>query len=95
MRYTVKKCYLRPLYFAQNCPQNAGNAVSKTQNSKNFQGGVMPPDPLTEMCCHFTMRVDRPLPVFPCSPRFSCFVPMFPLENPLVSLAALVRDAAN
>ena len=55
----------------------------------------MPPDPLTEMCCHFTVRVHGPLPVFPCSPRFSCFVPMFPLENPLVSLAALVRDAAN
>ena len=30
IRYTVKKCNLRPLYFAQNCPQNAGNAVSKT-----------------------------------------------------------------
>ena len=65
----------------------------------------MPPDPLTEMCCHFTMRVHGPLPVFPCSPRFSCFVPVFPLENPpippkplgdphpLVSLAAVVRDA--
>ena len=28
------------------CPQNAGNAVSKTQNSKHFRGS-MPPDPPT------------------------------------------------
>ena len=34
MRYTVKKCDLRPLYFAQKYPQNAGNAISETQNSK-------------------------------------------------------------
>ena len=59
VRYTVIKCYLRPLYFAQKCPQNAGNAVSETQNSKNFQG-VMPPDPATLMCCHFTVRVHGP-----------------------------------
>ena len=25
VRYTVKKCDVRPLYFAQNYPQNAGN----------------------------------------------------------------------
>ena len=25
---TLKKCDLRPLYFAQKCPQNAGNGVS-------------------------------------------------------------------
>ena len=43
--YAVKKCYLRPLYFAQKCPQNAGNAVSETQNSKYFQGGHVPGPP--------------------------------------------------
>ena len=59
--YTVKKCYLRPLYLAQKYPQNAGNAVSETRNSKNFQG-VMAPDPSTEMCCHFAVRVHGPLP---------------------------------
>ena len=57
--YNVKKCYLRPLYFSQKCPQNAGNAVSGTQNSKHFQG-VMSPDPL-QMCCYFTVRVHGPL----------------------------------
>ena len=45
VRYSVKKCYLKPLYFAQKCPQNARNTVSETQNSKNFQG-VMPRNPL-------------------------------------------------
>ena len=30
-------------YFVQKCPQNAGNAVSETQISKNFRVG-MPPD---------------------------------------------------
>ena len=57
--YTVKKCYIRPLYFAQKCSQNAGNAVSETQNSKHFQR-IIPPDPLTEMYCHFTVRVHVP-----------------------------------
>ena len=42
VRYTVKKCYLRPLYFAQKYPQNTGNAVSETQNS-NLQGVMDPP----------------------------------------------------
>ena len=37
VRYTVKKCDSRPLYFAQNYPQNAGNAISETQNSQ-FSG---------------------------------------------------------
>ena len=60
VRYTVKKCYLRPLYFAQKCPQYAGNAISETQNSKKFQGVIIP-DPPTEMCCHFTVRVHGPL----------------------------------
>ena len=30
----------RPLYFAQKYAQNAGNAVSETQNFKYFRGGV-------------------------------------------------------
>ena len=38
VRYTVKKLYLRLLYFAQKCTQNAGNAVSETQNLKIFAG---------------------------------------------------------
>ena len=62
VRYTVKKCYLGTLYFAQKCPQNVGNAVSETQNSKNFQGGHVP-GPHTEMCRHFTVRVHGPFPV--------------------------------
>ena len=37
--YTVRKCYLRPLYFAQKCPQNAGNAVSETQKFKKVARG--------------------------------------------------------
>ena len=73
MRYTVKKCYLRPLYFAQKCPQNAGNAVSETQNSGNFQV-VVPPEPPTEICCHFTARVYGPLPVRNC--KASKWVPV-------------------
>ena len=61
VQYTVKKCYLRPLYFTQKCPQNARNAVSEPQNSKHLQG-IMIPDPSTEMCCHFTVRVHGALP---------------------------------
>ena len=41
----LKKLYgatLRPLYFAQTCPQNAGNAVSETQKRA---GGAMSLDP--------------------------------------------------
>ena len=38
------------LYFAQKCPQNAGNVVSETQNSKEFRG-EHPPGPL-EMFRH-------------------------------------------
>ena len=33
MRNSVKKWDFRPLYFAQKCPQNAGNAVSETQRN--------------------------------------------------------------
>ena len=42
-------CYkwdFKPIYFAQMCPQNAGNAASETQNSKNFRAS-MPTDPPT------------------------------------------------
>ena len=45
-RNSVKKWDFRPLYFAQKCPQNAGNAVSETQNSPGH-----PPGPL-EMFRH-------------------------------------------
>ena len=44
------------LYFAQKCPQNAGNVVLETQFLKTFPEGHAP-DPPTEMCCHFTVRV--------------------------------------
>ena len=30
----VAKCDLRPLDFAQKCPQNAGNAISNVLNSE-------------------------------------------------------------
>ena len=33
------------MYFAQMCPQNAGNAVSETQNSKNFRASTLPEPP--------------------------------------------------
>ena len=48
VRYTVRKCYWRPLFFAQMWPQNVWNAALETQNSKHFQG-VMPPDPPTNV----------------------------------------------
>ena len=44
-RNSVKKWDFRPLYFAQKCPQNAGNAVSETQNSKEFRGEHPPRTP--------------------------------------------------
>ena len=43
-RPKISKWDFKPIYFAQKCPQNAGNAVSETQISKNLRGG-MPPDP--------------------------------------------------
>ena len=44
-RPKISKWDFKTIYFAQKCPQNAGNAVSETQISKkNFRGG-MPPDP--------------------------------------------------
>ena len=44
-RYTVKctvKWNFKPIYFAQKCPQNAGNAISETQISKHFWGSMSP-----------------------------------------------------
>ena len=34
-----QKWDFKPIYFAPVCPQNAGNAVSETQNSKIIFGG--------------------------------------------------------
>ena len=39
------------------CPQNAGNAVSETQNSKYFRGS-MPPDPL-QLCRHYGLPLTK------------------------------------
>ena len=39
------------------CPQNAGNAVSETQISKTFRGG-MPPDPL-QSCRHYGLPLTK------------------------------------
>ena len=58
--YLVRKRFLtrkKPIYFAQKCPQNAGNAVSETQISKNFLGG-MPPDPL-QFCRHYGLPLTK------------------------------------
>ena len=44
VRIWIAKCDLRPLDFAQTCPQNAGNVISENQISKNFRGD-MPPNP--------------------------------------------------
>ena len=43
-RPKISKWDFKPIYFAQKYPQNAGNAVSEIQISKNFRGG-MPLDP--------------------------------------------------
>ena len=40
--YIIKKCDLRPLDFAQKCPQNAGNAIYENQISNIFRE-IMPP----------------------------------------------------
>ena len=37
VRIWIAKCDLRPLDFAQKCPQNAGNAISENQISKIFR----------------------------------------------------------
>ena len=45
------------MYFAQMCPQNAGNAVSETQNSKYFRRS-MPPDTL-QLCRHYGLPLNK------------------------------------
>ena len=44
-RPKISKWDFKPIYFAQKCPQNAGNAF-RDPNFKHFSGG-MPPDPPT------------------------------------------------
>ena len=78
---------MRPIYFAQKCPQNVGNAVSETPNSKHFQGTC--PRTTLEMCRHFSVidapppfssKLDPPLLFIYSSP---CFVysPLFCLSH--------------
>ena len=61
---TLLKIGFQPIYFAQKYTQNAGNAVSETQISKHFRGG-MPPDPL-KLCRHYGLPLTKilatPLP---------------------------------
>ena len=40
------------------CPQNAGNAISETQNSKNFRGS-MPPDPPLQFSHHYGLPLTK------------------------------------
>ena len=44
MTIHCEKIDLRPLYFAQKCPQNAGNRISETHIT-NILLGCMSPDP--------------------------------------------------
>ena len=48
-RPKISKWDFKPIFFAQKCPQNAGNAVSEIQISKNFRGGMLAPDPLIKI----------------------------------------------
>ena len=50
VRIWIAKCDLRPLDFAQKCPQNVGKAISENQISNIFRGAC--PGPL-EICRHF------------------------------------------
>ena len=43
-RPKISKWDFKPIYFAQKCPQNAGDDVSETQISKNV-GGHAPEPP--------------------------------------------------
>ena len=54
---TIKKCDLRPLDFAQKCPQNTGNAISDNLIS-TITRGVCPLTPL-EMCRQFGLTFLR------------------------------------
>ena len=55
-RYSSKWDF-KPIYFAQKCPQNAGNAVSETQISKNFRGAC-PRTPL-QLCRHYGLPLNK------------------------------------
>ena len=44
----------KPIYFAQKCPQNAGNAVSET----HFRGGGLAPAPL-QLCRHYGLPLTK------------------------------------
>ena len=77
---------MRPIYFAQKCPQNVGNAVSETPNSKHFQGTC--PRTTLEMCRHFSV-IDAPLPLFVKAGSASAlylFVPLFCLFASVLSI---------
>ena len=56
-RPKISKWDFKPIYFAQKCPQNAGNAVSETQISNNFRGG-MPLDPL-KLCRYYGLPLTK------------------------------------
>ena len=58
------KCDLRPLYFAQKCHQNAGDAVSETQNS-NILRGAYPPGPPANLSSLFNNVTYFALPPSP------------------------------
>ena len=51
MRYSVKKWDFTPLYFAQKCLQNVGNAVSETK-IQIFPAGACAWTTQLEMCHH-------------------------------------------
>ena len=44
-------------YFAQKCPQNAGNAVSETQMSNNFRGAC--PRTRLQLCRHYSLPLTK------------------------------------
>ena len=47
----LKKCQVRPWYFAPKSPQNAANAVSETHTLQKSSGGACPWTPL-QTCRH-------------------------------------------
>ena len=46
------------------CSKECGKCRFRNPKSKKFPGGHTPPDPTTEMWCHFTARVHWPLPAW-------------------------------
>ena len=53
-----EKWDFKPIYFAQKCPQNAGNAVSETQISKHFRRAY-PRTPI-QLCRHYGLPLTTP-----------------------------------